>query len=151
MRRRAIVTGAFALVAAGTAGCLGGSGVGGDGGADGPPALGEQSLSVTGGECGSGQDDASASFGDGHVEVTGTISARDRCRGARLASAEYDADADRLSVTVETEKVADVCAQCISDVQYEASFSFDGGLPGAVAVSHASRGETRTVLETTRD
>lgn len=124
--------------------------MGGDGGSDGPPALADQSLSVAGGECGSGLDEASASFGDGRVEIAGTISARDRCQGARLADAAYDADADRLSVAVETEQTADVCAQCISDVQNEASFSFDGGLPGAVVVSHASRGRERTVLETTR-
>lgn len=150
MRRRAVTTRALALVAVGTAGCLGGSGDD-DAASAGPPALVERSLSVTGGECGNGQDSASASFGDGRVEVAGTISARDRCRGARLASAEYDADADRLSVAVETEKTADACAQCISNVSYEATVAFEGGLPGAVAVSHASRDRERTVLETTRD
>jgi hypothetical protein len=149
MRRRVVVSRALALATAGTAGCLGGTGSDGDA-SEGPPALVEQSLSVTGGECGNGQDDASASFGDGRVEITGTISARDRCQGARVQSATYDVDADRLSVTVETEKAGDVCAQCISDVYYEATFSFEGELPGSLVLTHERRGRTRTVLKTTR-
>ena len=155
MRRRTFGSCVLALAASGTAGCLGGNA--GGGGTDeetttvATPALVEQSLSMTGGECGSGQDSASASFGDGSVTLTGTISAQDRCHVAALGSAAYDADADRLAVTVTTEKKQDVCAQCIADVSSEASFRFEGGLPGSVVVTHERRGETRTVLETARE
>jgi hypothetical protein len=150
MRRRQVA--AFALAAAASPGCLAGTDVGDDGS---PPSdttsLVDEAFEVTGGECGSGLDEAEASFDDGRVEVTGSISARDRCRRARLATVGYDPDADRLSATVETYTAADVCAQCISDLSYTATFTFDGGLPAEVVVTHVSRGRRKTVLEASRE
>ena len=40
---------------------------------------------------------------------------------------------------------SDVCAQCIVEIEYEATAAFEGDLPESVRVVHEAMGETKTV------
>jgi len=145
MNRRELLGRVAALGSAGVlAGCLtspgGGSGDGGDGGDGGgtpTPSVGDRTIETTDSGCGSGGEAAVAFDGDA-VRVTGTIQAPDPCHRAKLLSATYDPDADRLSVSVGVVERTDVaaCAQCIAGIEYEARITFSNGLPAEVAVDH---------------
>lgn len=127
-----------------------------------PPAtavtLVDSSLTVRDVECGEETDDAAVRF-DGETErvvVTGTIWGSDACRIPVLADASYDAQADALSVTVTTgdrgggDRGTDdgvACAQCVTELDYRTTHSFEGGLPGSVSVRH-DRGDGGDVVAT---
>ncbi|MFB6150970.1 MAG: hypothetical protein ABEJ40_04105 [Haloarculaceae archaeon] len=113
-------------------------------------ALTDRSLDVTGTGCGSQVDDATVSFGDGGVAVEGTVWGNDLAYTARLASATYDSGV--LAVTVASERPDDAGAagQCITEIEYDARFSFDGGLPSRVVVRHRHGEETTTVATAER-
>ena len=104
-------------------------------------------------ECGTGETTADASVsptgdatadGDGSprytVTVTGTIDGADTCHTARLLAAEALPGEDTLRVSVESyvpksnETVA--CADCIVDIDYEATVEFECGYYGTVTVLH---------------
>ena len=109
--------------------------------ADGPPRLEDTLFEVLRVEPGVGADRTDWSVADGVVTVEGTISGRDTCYTARLASATYDADADLLSVEVESYRDADpeeACAMTLVEIDYRATFTFSGGTPADVAVDHHS-------------
>lgn len=162
MQRRALLKRTAALVTAGTlAGCVGNQyGMDDDTAAapatsgSQPPTLTDRTLSVTDSGCGNETNTASVSFDDGKrlVTVTGTITGSDACKTATLKDATYDSNADELAVTVAATNRddADMCAQCLTEIDYEAEFSFDGGLPSSVTVDHDSLGETRTVQTSER-
>ena len=123
---------------------------GDDGGAtDQPPTLADTSFELLDSGCGQPRNEASVSFaeGDGAVGVTGTISASSACYVAELADASYDAETGTLEVTVASVEKdgADACAQCITEIDYEATFTFEGGLPASVRVVHRAMGETEPV------
>lgn len=110
------------------------------------PSPTESSASVSGtsfevveNACGSGTDAATVSFGD-HVLVTGTIRGQNTCYTAKLEAADYDAEADRLTVRIRSyvpeSKGTSACGQCIVTIDYEAEVRFDGDLPETVAVEH---------------
>lgn len=96
--------------------------------------------------CGEGVNEATISFSEGAnrltVDVRGTIRGPDTCQVAVLERAGRAPDDDstfRIRVGVETESPpgeTPVCGQCIVDVQYRASFEFEGNLPGTVTVAH---------------
>jgi hypothetical protein len=100
-------------------------------------------FTVVASDCGQGTDDSTISYGANGVTIEGVASAPNPCYTARLVDAAYDAEADALTVTVESylpEGEQDtVCAECVADVEYTASVSFEGGLPGRVAVTHGDR------------
>ena len=165
MRRRTLLAGTAALATAALAGCLGES-PGSDGdtskspaGTDSPaltdsapstPALSESTFAVETITPGGGENAASVSFGDG-VTVTGTIVGNNGCYTAELASAELAEGTLTVVVEAVEEKSEDeMCTQALVDVDYEAAFTFEGGLPERVVVRHVSMGETRTVAEQTR-
>lgn len=161
MRRRTLIKRTAALATAGTlAGCVGQYNPADETTADPattepqPPSLTDSDLSVIDSGCGTETNEATVSFDDGTrlVTVTGTITGSDACKTATLADAAYDADADELAVTVATtdKEDAEMCGQCLTEIEYEAEFSFDGGLPASVTVSHQSMGETSTVATTDR-
>lgn len=97
------------------------------------------SFEVVESDCGEGTDAATVSFGD-HVAATGTIRGSNTCYTAELEAADYDGEADRLTVRVRSyvpeSEGTPACGQCIVDVDYEAEVRFDGSLPGTVAVEH---------------
>jgi len=83
------------------------------------------------------------------VSVTGTIWGSDACKIS--ARRRPHADADELVVSVATQNRSDeaeACAQCITELDYEVTCVFDGGLPGQVTVRH-SHGDGPTTVSTT--
>jgi hypothetical protein len=114
------------------------------------PNITEQSLAEIDG-CPE-QNGASVSWGETAVTVTGCIVGRDGCAVPALGSVEYDAEADELAVTVTTEdgNSGGVCTQALTDLGYEATMTFENGLPGRVVVDHDSMGETTTAAEASR-
>ena len=115
----------------------------------GQTTLTDSALEVTGAECGKPSNDASVEFASGgdSVVVTGTIRESDPCHTAELADASYDPETGTLDVTVASVRPdgTDACAECIAEISYEATFSFDGGPPATVMVVHEAMGESTTV------
>ena len=150
MDRREYLGRMAALGASALAGCTGSNvpDIGGtetDVAAPGTPVLAERSFEVVGKGCGTETNEASVSFGR-KVTVTGTITGSDACKTARLAAAEFRDGAFRVVVeTADEEGSADVCAQCLTEIDYEATFEFDGNAPGTVIVEHEWAGGRTTV------
>lgn len=103
--------------------------------AHGPELVGT-SFEVTGVECGGPVADHEVTTGDGRVTVEGTLDGSDGCHSAELVRGEYDRVADTLYVEVEAVAGddAEVCTQCIVEIDYVATFEFEGGEPGTVEV-----------------
>jgi hypothetical protein len=97
-------------------------------------------------ECGQGEDDVDITFDDeaGEVRLDGVISGSDLCKRASLVAVEHDESAGRVSATIEAVdqdrcQDGDVAAgQCIVDIEYEATFTFDDGIPSEASVSHGN-------------
>ncbi|WP_284012093.1 hypothetical protein [Halobaculum litoreum] len=120
----------------------------GDGGT--APAIVDRSFERTGDAADAG-DRASVTFGDSSVTCTGVIRGRNGCMQAALGGATYEADADELRVRVTTVREGgDSCTQQIVNRGYEATVTFEGGLPGRVVVVHESMDGVRTAAEATR-
>lgn len=100
-----------------------------------------ESFELTDRGCGEGTDAADISFDGDIVRLDGVITGSDACYVAEQESAVYDAAADRLSVNVRAFRPDDeeACADCIVDISYEARYTFEGGTPKEVAVSHDGR------------
>ena len=117
--------------------------------ATGPTSLASSSLDVLDSGCGQPTNEASVDFRDADlaVDVSGTIAGSDACYTAKLEDASYDADADALVLTVAStrEEDSEVCADCITEITYEATATFEGGLPATVEVVHEALNETTTV------
>jgi hypothetical protein len=104
--------------------------------------LTDASLGIVNAECGQQHDEAVIAFDDtGEVVVEGTIWGANLCKIPELVAADYDGEADELTVTVgtterggEDEEMA--CGECIAELDYRVSAVFDGGLPGSVSVVH---------------
>ena len=125
---------------------LSGGDDGGESPSEDPPELQASSFSVTGVASSEPKQTADASFDTDAetVTVSGTIVGNDGCTTAELGSVEYDAADDQLTVDVVTTKREDagdsLCTQQMVGIEYEATFSFDGGTPSRVAVSHDGDG-----------
>ena len=102
------------------------------------------SFSVTGISPGSSEERADAAFDeDGErVVVTGTIVGSNGCMTADVGSASYEKEANQLDVNVVTKERDDggMCTQQFVGIDYEATFSFDSGVPSGAAVSHNGHG-----------
>lgn len=163
MNRRALLRSGGLLAAGALAGCLGAGTGDGDETTDRSPTpdpsptatpdpsptptgtaggsrLVDRSFEVRNADCGTDRDAAAASADGDRVTVTGTITGSDTCHTARLADAAYDADGGRLRVAVESylpESTATLaCAECLVEIDYRATFAFEGGRPATVAVVH---------------
>jgi hypothetical protein len=123
--------------------------------AEGELSVADQTFEIVENECGEPKNEASVEFDSAatSVALTGTIAGSDACHIAELADASYDPDTGSFDVTVVSKKEegADVCAQCIVEIDYEATFDFDGGPPESVTVVHESMGESVTVVEAQSD
>ena len=103
-------------------------------------------LTVTGSSCGAEVDDASVAFDGSAVAITGTIWGNDACYTATLA--ETRLEDGTLSVVVASTSDAGtdtMCAQCLTEIDYEVDVAFDGDLPDRVEVRHRHGGATSTV------
>lgn len=108
----------------------------------------DTSFEVLESGCGKPTSQASVDFADeSSVGVTGTVSGANACYTAELADANYDSETDAAVVTVASKKAedAEMCADCITEIDYEATVTFEGGLPATVEVVHQSLDETATV------
>jgi hypothetical protein len=78
------------------------------------------------------------------VVVTGTITGHNGCMTAALGSASYDPETDELSVGVVTTRREGTenqfCTQEVVALGYEATFTFEGGIPHSASVSHDGEG-----------
>jgi hypothetical protein len=104
------------------------------------------SFSVRDQECGGQVDETTVSFDDG-VTVSGTIWGNDACYTATLRDVSLEEGALTLVVAAESDAGTDrMCAQCITEISYEASVSVSGtDDPDVVRVVHVHGGERQTV------
>jgi hypothetical protein len=107
------------------------------------------SLEMANAECAS--EDATAAsvaFGETDIVVEGTIVGNDACYMATLDAVVYDDAANQLSIVVESVSDAaegEMCAQCITAIDYEVTVRFSDGGPERVEVSHRRGGEVKKV------
>lgn len=108
------------------------------------------------GQCGTGHD-ATVTFADEHVTVSGRVQAPTPCYELELSGVElrdggeFGGSNGTLVVTVATTgKVSDACVACVGSVPYEASVAFDHAYPETVRVVHVGEDDRRTVVETER-
>jgi len=151
MNRRRFIATAATLGAVATAGCLASDGSGGTPTPTETPTMTDTTFTVQQVESGTEVDEATVSFEEGTVTVEGTIWGADGCTTAELASADYDPDSGELTVdvaTVREEPTGDVaCTQAIVEIDYEATATFENGLPDTVVVTH-TRGQDSTEVTT---
>ncbi|WP_338727211.1 twin-arginine translocation signal domain-containing protein [Haladaptatus sp. DJG-WS-42] len=156
MNRRKFLVAVAAGGVAGVAGCVSSTnpGTGGENTTDDPtteqsPTLTNTSFTVLSKDCGSEVSEASVSHqpDQSQVQVSGIIFGPSACYTGTLESATYDGESDTLSVHVVTEQPDEdaMCAQCIQEIQYEASIGFENGLPETVVVTHTTNGEAHEV------
>jgi hypothetical protein len=102
------------------------------------PSVSEQTVETVQSDCLAEEEPgASVSIPGGNVvRFEGQLEAPTPCHEVAIASAEYDADADRLAVVLETASEADGCIQCIGILTFEGRVSIEGALPGAVTIRH---------------
>lgn len=114
--------------------------------------LADTSFEVLQSNCGSPTNEASVAFGEREVTVTGIIAGSNTCYTAKLADASYDPETQSLDLTVASmqKEGAEACAQCIVELEYEATATFEGGLPESVRVVHEGMDGTETVTTVTR-
>ena len=153
MRRRAFIAAAAATTTA-VAGCLG-NGADEPTGTDGEPTqtdepdgtetpeptaeetrLEDSSFEVEGVECGDEYGGHDVTVEDGEVTVEGVLDGSNSCYTAELVRGEYDSDDDTLYVEVEAveREDAEACTQCVVEIEYVATFTFENGEPGTVSV-----------------
>lgn len=156
MNRRTFLTVVAVGSVAGVAGCVSSTnpGTGSESTTDDPtteqsPTFTNKSFTVLSKDCGSAVSEASVSFQpeQSQVQVSGTIFGPSACYTGTLESASYDGESDTLTVHVVTEEPDEdaMCAQCIQEIQYEASIGFENGLPETVVVTHTTDGKAHEV------
>jgi hypothetical protein len=116
-----------------------------------PPQLVGQSFAATERPTSERTNEASVAFEGSNVTVEGTIPGSDGCYAADLVDATVENGT--LTVYVRSERAGDgdrACTQQLLDIDYEASFEFEGSLPNTVVVKHDTDGTFRTVEERER-
>lgn len=103
------------------------------------PVLETTEFSVDGRSGGSQRDEATVRFDGQRVVVEGVIWGSDGCKTATLLDSAYDRATDTHTVTVGTtdrEDAGEMCTQALVEIEYTATATFEGGLPGRVVVRH---------------
>ncbi len=100
-----------------------------------------QSFEVTAQGCGEGKNTVDVQFDGSEVTLDGVIDGSNGCYTAEQESVEYDAENDRLHVNVRAHERqdAEMCTQCIVDIEYAARYVFEGEAPSEVTVAHDGR------------
>ncbi|RDZ46300.1 hypothetical protein C5B91_01095 [Haloferax sp. Atlit-10N] len=98
-------------------------------------------------------DGALATETETGFSVVGCVSGATECTIARLARADYDADADTATLVVEAVERTDVknCAESPVARGYEATLRFESGLPGRAVVVHDDADGRREVARVDAD
>lgn len=111
-----------------------------------PPQVADHTFEVTGTRCGE-QNAGSLDVRERTVALTGRLRTPDPCHGADLSVADSEpgdgpdpADAITLLVSP-TEGEEDVCVQCVGEVAYEGTVTFEEAVPEEVVLVHESGGE----------
>lgn len=111
----------------------------------------DYTFTVVSNSCGTSENTADVEFNEdaGTVVVTGTTNGRNTCMTAKLGTINYDESSDTLSVDIVTVQKDDgsndddsmtVCGQCIVEIEYKATVSFEETIPSEVGVSHDGNG-----------
>jgi hypothetical protein len=147
VKRRSLLAAAAAATTTGIAGCLGGGPATApeDDESDDPtdtptgPRLVDRSFEVERVEGGDDYGSHDVTTEDGVVTVEGVLDGRDPSYTAELVTTEYDRDADELYVEIESIEGDgdDVSAQCIVEIEYVATFTFENGEPSSVRVDQS--------------
>lgn len=106
----------------------------------------EEEFTVENVGSGTGKNEATVSF-DGDVVVDGTIRGKNGCYTASLGSVGYEDGSLTVVVESHEKEGAEACTQALVDIDYLATFTFDGELPDTVTVEHDVDGERTTVAE----
>ena len=118
-----------------------------------PDGVADESLTVTDSGCGKQTDDASVAFDEASetVTVTGTIWGDDACYTAVLSGVTFGNGTLTVVVASESDAGTDeACAQCITEIGYEATVALEDGLPDEVTVVHDTGGEKTRATSTSR-
>jgi hypothetical protein len=113
----------------------------------GEPNVADHAFTVTGATCGSG-DEGSLSVEEETVTLDGAIGAPNPCHGATLSVGEVEraegGEVESLTLVVTTtEPEAEFCEQCLGEVSYEGTVTFEGAVPPTVRLVHGT-GEDAT-------
>ncbi|WP_231184940.1 twin-arginine translocation signal domain-containing protein [Haladaptatus sp. DYF46] len=112
----------------------------------------DRSLEVISTECGQPKNDAAIEFEESkkRLVVTGSMTGSDSCTRPKIESAKCDTESSTFTVTMGTkQKDGSVgCSECITEIEYRATFTFEGALPKSVTVTHESMGESKVVADT---
>jgi|GEM_PF-1382473 len=105
---------------------------------DQPRAVADATVETVETDCESGDEPgASVAFPGGErVTFDGRVTAPNPCHRMTLASATYDAEADRLVVALDTSSGDKTCTMCTGVVRFAGSVTLQGGLPAAVRITH---------------
>jgi hypothetical protein len=148
MNRRTLLSGLTATGAVLLAGCSSSGGDGEDPGTDETtepgsgqsPTLQDTEFVVGNRTSGSERDEATVRVEESRVVVEGVIWGSDGCKTATLLGSDYDRESNTQTVTVGTtdrEGTEDqACTEAIVEIEYVATATFEGGLPGRVVVEH---------------
>ncbi len=108
------------------------------------PSLVDSELSVTDVSGSASETTADASFDTemNTVTVTGTIQGNNGCKTATLGNVTYNESDDHLTVDVETTDREDtgMCTQQLVYIDYEATITFEKGVPKEISVQHDGNG-----------
>lgn len=118
-----------------------------------PSGVADRSFAVTDSGCGAQTDDASVAFDGnaGTVTVTGTIWGNNACYTAVLSDVRLDGGTLTVVVGSESDAGTDtMCAECITEIDYEATVALDSALPREVVVVHRHDGEDTRVTSASR-
>lgn len=109
-----------------------------------PPEIADHTFEVTHVDCDNPESAHDVTRSDGQVTVTGSLRGSTTCGTAALDSVEYDADSDELRLVVRSfvEETEGGCGDCIVEIEYEATVSFDYGEPGTVTVDYTGDAKT---------
>lgn len=102
-------------------------------------AVTDTSFEILDNSCGTGEEEAAVEQGADRIIVRGTISGRNGCFTAELERASYDTDAGEMTVAVRSFSNSDGdggCTECIVDIEYRATVSYDANDPETVTVLH---------------
>lgn len=114
-----------------------------------PPEVTDRTFTAIGGSCGAASE-ASVSFADESVRISGKIRTPNPCYGAELAGVSVPSPDTLRVVVATTEPTAAVCAQCVASVRYEADLGFRDSIPQTVEVVHERGDQTETIATVTR-
>lgn len=100
------------------------------------PTLVKRSFNIVSGVCGNGKRETRVTFDDHSVHVTGTISGQNSCYTAELKNATLEQETLTVDVRSFENDTNELCSMCLKEIEYDATCTFENGLPKRVVVAH---------------